>query len=114
MSLEAHVLSEAVAIRTACGILNSNEGVLSGRVVRDGLAADDERIFIVSASGRYRLDGMKADSDGRFRACGVPKAEKLVASVVSYRKVRTTAFVTIPVTERFGWVRLDLGPTPPP
>jgi hypothetical protein len=116
VSAEAHVMSDAVAIHTACGILAPNRGVLSGRVVRDALPADDERVSVVSnhfGGTNFRLDGIRADSDGRFRACGVPKGEALVASVVSYRKVRASGRVIIPVTERFGWMSLDLGRTPP-
>lgn len=114
VSAEAHVMSEAVALRAACGgSLGRGEGVLSGRVVRDGPVRDDERISVGSGFGTYRLDGIKADSEGRFRACGVPKGETLAASVVSHGRVRATARVTIPVTERFGSVSLDFKQTPP-
>ena len=116
--VEARVLSEAVALRVACGGgLSPAEGVLSGRVVRHGPVFDDERISVVSdvfEGNNYHIFGIRADSDGRFRVCGVPKAEPLGVAVVSGGKVRVGAHVTISVTERFGWVRLDLGPSPPP
>ena len=114
--VEARVMSEAVAVRAACGgSLDRNEGVLSGRLVRDGPARDDERISVASHFGTYpyRLDGIQADSEGRFRACGVPKSVALVASVVSHHRLRATARVTIPATERFGSVSLDFRQTPP-
>jgi hypothetical protein len=116
VSADARVMSEAVAIRAACGVgLDRNEGVLSGRLVRDELAADDERISVVSLFGTYpyRLDGIKADADGRFRACGVPKGVTLIASVVAHHRQRATARVTIPATERFGSVSLDFKQTAP-
>ena len=118
VSAEAHVMSEAVALRAACGgSLSRGEGVLSGRVVRHGPVFDDERISVVSdifEGNNYHIFGIRADSDGRFRVCGVPKGEPLGVSVVSGGKVRVGAHVTISVTERFGWVRLDLGTPPPP
>jgi hypothetical protein len=116
VSADARVMSEAVAIRAACGTsLDRNEGVLSGRLVRDEPAADDERISIVSRLGTYpyRLDGIRADSDGRFRACGVPKGVTLIASVVAHHRLRATERVIIPPAERFGSVRLDFKQTPP-
>ncbi len=120
--IEARVMSEAVAFRAACGgSLSQGEGVLSGRIVRHGPVFDDEMISVASAyieestiDDNYHISGIRADSDGRFRVCGVPKGEPLVASVFSGRKGRAGAYVTIPVAERFGWVRLDLGPMPPP
>ena len=122
VSVEARVMSEAVAFRVACGgSLSRAEGVLSGRVVRHGPVFDDERISVVSAyitestlHSNFHIFGIHAASDGRFRVCGVPKGEPLIASVFSGHKGRAGAYVTIPVTERFGWVRLDLGPPPPP
>ena len=116
VSADARVMSEAVAIHAACGTsLDRNEGVLSGRLVRDEPAADDERISIVSHFGTYpyRLDGIKADSDGRFRACGVPKGVTLIASVIAHHRLRATERVTIPVAERFSSVTLDFKQTPP-
>ncbi len=116
VSVEAHVMSAAVAIGAACGSLGRDEAVLSGRIVRHGPVFDDERISVISdifEGNNFHIFGIRADSDGRFRVCGVPKAAPLAASVVSAGKVRAGARVTIPVTERFGWVRLDLGPPPP-
>lgn len=113
VTAEAHVLSELAAVRVACGSkLTQGEGVISGRVVRHEPVFDDERISIVSeylGGYNFRLIGIRADPDGRFRACGVPKAEPLGVSVVSGHKVRAGALVTIPLSERFSWVRLDLG-----
>ena len=118
VKVEARVMSEAAAFRAACGgTLDRGEGGLAGRVVRHGPVFDDERISVVSnylGESNYHISGVHADADGRFRVCGVPKGEPLVATVISGRKVRAGAHVTIPVTERFGWVRLDLGPPPPP
>jgi hypothetical protein len=116
VSVDARVMSEAVAIRAACGTsLDRNEGVLSGRLVRDEPAADDERISVVShlATYPYRLDGIKADADGRFRACGVPKGVTLIASVIAHHRLRATERVIIPAAERFGSVTLDFKQTPP-
>jgi hypothetical protein len=112
--IEAHVMSEAVAIRAACGgSLGQFEGVLSGRVIRDDLpVSDGERVYVTSGD-KYRRYEIRADSDGRFRACGVPRGERLVASVISRGRIRATARVTIPVTERFGSVTLDFKQTPP-
>lgn len=115
VSAEAHVMSEAVAFRAACGgNLGRGEGVLSGRVVRDGLPVSDrERVYVASISGGYKLYDIRADSDGRFRACGVPKGEAVVASVISRGRLRATARVVIPLTERFASVTLDFKQTPP-
>lgn len=115
VSAEAHVMSEAVAFRAACGgSLGRGQGVLSGRVVRDDLPVSDrERVYVSSASGGYKLYDIRADAEGRFRACGVPRGETLVASVVSRGRRRATARVTIPLTERFGSVTLDFKQTPP-
>jgi hypothetical protein len=114
--VEARVMSDAVALHRACGGLDRGEGILAGRVIRDGLRADGEKIFVRAIYGDYPVDsgGIKADADGRFRACGVPKGEELSVSVSSPGMAGATARLTIPVTERFAWVRLDLGPSPPP
>ena len=117
--VEAHVMSEAVAIRVACpGGLGHTEGVLSGQIVRHGPVFDDERISVVSdvyeGTNNYHRFGIRVDADGRFRVCGVPKGEPLGVAAFYGGKVRAGAHVTISVTERFGWVRLDLGPPPPP
>ncbi len=115
VSAEARVMSEAVALRAACGgSLGRGEGVLSGRVVRDDLPVSDrERVYVASVDGRYHDYDIRADSDGRFRACGVPKGETLIASVISRGRTRASARVTIPVTERFVSVSLDFKQTPP-
>ncbi len=114
VSVEARVMSEAVAIHAACGAsLSQFEGVLSGRVVRDDLPVSDrERVYVTSGEKYHNYD-IRADADGRFRVCGVPRGERLVASVFSRTRIRATARVTIPVAERFGWVTLDYKQTPP-
>src|SRR5262249_54638533 len=115
----ARVMAEAVAIRSACGAggLTRGEGVIAGRIIRHGPIFDDERISVVSnvyEGDNFHIFGIRADADGRFRVCGVPKGEPLSVSVASARKTRAGAYVTISVTERFGWVRLDLGAPPHP
>lgn len=115
VGVEAHVMSEAVAIRAACGgSLGEFEGVLSGKVIRDDLPISDrERVYVASEDGRYKPLEMRADSDGRFRACGVPRGANLMAWVASRGRTRAKARTTIPVTERFAWVLLDFKQTPP-